>query len=211
MKLETEAPTIVGHLKPQSQCSSPRPKPSSALPNRSSHAPKRSSRAQLERIPISPTLTPQPLTTKNRKFFVQLEHSDSAHLTLDPGHWTLDLDPRSSGANLALNMSAPHFQNSQPGHDLRTSSPKTFQNMSAHVGLPASIPQFAIRTPHHSAAKNFTHTAAGILTMSPNCVSFPLDRSTLKTATLSVAWLHAMTYVPVGSMPKLRGVRPPVF
>jgi hypothetical protein len=57
MKLETGAPTKVGHLKPCADHSSTAPKRSSTLPNRSSNRPKPSRTAQLEPFPDDPIFT----------------------------------------------------------------------------------------------------------------------------------------------------------
>jgi hypothetical protein len=74
------APLCGGHPTPHfPQASSEAPIHSSALPTYSSHAPGRSSRPQLERTAISPILTPQQLTTKNRKLCFQLERSRLSH------------------------------------------------------------------------------------------------------------------------------------
>ena len=57
MKLETGAPTTVGHLKPRLQPSTDLSKCSSTLPNPSSNLPNRSSRAQLEPLKTQPNRT----------------------------------------------------------------------------------------------------------------------------------------------------------
>src|SRR3954470_23795078 len=59
-------------------------------------------------------------------------------------------------------------------------------------------------------ARNVTHTGDGTVATVPVGVRAPLVSSILKTTTVSESWLAANRNLPVGSMPKLRGVLPPV-